>query len=437
MNATQAVYAASPKSVVAAARRLGRYLEEDRWLGKNNTYARDPADLIKRHGLNGTINSKHLSEYIAASSVVHVADGWSYLGAAFDAMLRGNEQLSIHLSYYAELRAAIALLATRGLGIFKTSHVVIDGAGEASIFSAGGTHAAVWEVLEGWARTTDASDLLGVVVRPEGVALEVWVSKFGKSGAAWRPLAQESLLTWGVDLDQLKTDRGARNEASYRPRMDQALASIGCEDVAEHVADIWQSLEPGVVAFRNLDRLLLRSSLEIAFRATTGRTHRQSRAQFRSACGAVASSLLPLRMSSVMVDFLTRKAFAEDPRFIRASRESVDRFDSEFALGISGRATLLLRLATGSVRHLLASAGFSALDYEFWERGLSNQRGIHDSRLDVPDMSLDWINVADALDQLDSADSRSGNHHAFLNDVAGVLPTLAGLERACLWGLAG
>jgi len=64
----------------------------------------------------GTIQSPtQLSEYIAASCLLHCSDGWSYLGRAISALLRGDPHRARHLAYYAELRAATALLAKVGV----------------------------------------------------------------------------------------------------------------------------------------------------------------------------------------------------------------------------------------------------------------------------------------------------------------------------------
>ena len=61
------------------------------------------------------INEPHFREYVAASAPTHLIDGWSYLARAIDALLRGDAPAAVHLGYYAELRAAMSLLAGGGI----------------------------------------------------------------------------------------------------------------------------------------------------------------------------------------------------------------------------------------------------------------------------------------------------------------------------------
>ena len=62
----------------------------------------------------GNVDGPKIGEYIASSAPLHLADGWNYLSRAFDAACRGDRGAAYHLSYYAELRAAMSLLATEG-----------------------------------------------------------------------------------------------------------------------------------------------------------------------------------------------------------------------------------------------------------------------------------------------------------------------------------
>jgi hypothetical protein len=69
---------------------------------------------------------RHLAQYIAASSILHCADGWSYLGRAINCLLKGDPHRVVHLAYYAELRAALSLLASEAIGVFSRNNFVID-----------------------------------------------------------------------------------------------------------------------------------------------------------------------------------------------------------------------------------------------------------------------------------------------------------------------
>ena len=78
---------------------------------------------------NDRINSDRLSEYIGISAPVHSMDGWSFLGRSIHCLSRGDPYIAVHLAYYAELRAALAILAAQGIGVFSYPHCVIDSEG--------------------------------------------------------------------------------------------------------------------------------------------------------------------------------------------------------------------------------------------------------------------------------------------------------------------
>jgi hypothetical protein len=99
------------------------------------------------------------AECVAASALVHCGDGWGYLGRAADAILKGDLHASVHLIYYSELRASMALLATQGIYIGSGRHFALDGAGGAALLSAEGTHAAAWKIFDVWRQSSGAATL--------------------------------------------------------------------------------------------------------------------------------------------------------------------------------------------------------------------------------------------------------------------------------------
>ncbi len=98
--------------------------------------------------------------YISASGPCHVIDGWSFIGRAIDATLRGDSYAAIHLGYYAELRAAMALLACEGVGILNSRHATIDVKSNTHEFGKGkGTHKIIWPCIQHWAGLAKAKSL--------------------------------------------------------------------------------------------------------------------------------------------------------------------------------------------------------------------------------------------------------------------------------------
>src|SRR5258708_5013650 len=127
--------------------------QSTRWVSAHNRYAVDTIGTLARELDAGEHHSaSQLSEYIVASCLLHCTDGWSYLGRAIWALLKGDPHRARHLAYYAELRAAIALLATEGIGVFNNEHFAITAPGIASqLATRQGTHHFVWDCLEFWA----------------------------------------------------------------------------------------------------------------------------------------------------------------------------------------------------------------------------------------------------------------------------------------------
>src|ERR1700685_1183046 len=97
---------------------LRRFARQYKWVGTTNRYSLDTVGKISSDSSAGgkIRNPRHLSQYIAASCILHCSDGWSYLGKAIMSLLRGDPHRCRHLAYYAELRAVMSLVATEGIG---------------------------------------------------------------------------------------------------------------------------------------------------------------------------------------------------------------------------------------------------------------------------------------------------------------------------------
>ena len=128
---------------------LGPNFVQARWLGQLNRYSKNTDKTVgsETAGATGRIaRPKQLSQYIAASCFLHAADGWSYLGKSMLSLLRGDPHRSLHLAYYAELRAAMSLMATRGVGIFNGRNFIVLGANNVKSVGKGNrTHQFAWE----------------------------------------------------------------------------------------------------------------------------------------------------------------------------------------------------------------------------------------------------------------------------------------------------
>ena len=139
---------ASGPAIRDAMPRLMEHWRVQSWLCNKNIYRQNVIDLINA---GGVLEHAHLSEYVAASAVVHSFDGWSYLSRALEAEMAGDPDSARHLGYYAELRAAMSMLASGGIGVFDRQHVVVRDSQECEIFKSDGTHVFAWQALEIWA----------------------------------------------------------------------------------------------------------------------------------------------------------------------------------------------------------------------------------------------------------------------------------------------
>ena len=342
---------ASPLGVLSSAGWTKRYLSSGRWLGVNNRYNRDIVDQIRSDlKAPSQINDKHLSEYIAASVPIHLLDGWNYLGQALYAQVRGLPDVATHLGYYAELRSAMSLLATQGMSVFNRHHFVVTRDGSLAKLSDRGTHEAVWLYLENWASTPVAADLVGTVLRPLSIGLRDWLDEM-PHGGAWKPLGTDLLLNLGLDLKRLADDRSARNEVSYRPTGLRSGATLDASQSAEFLSGTVRALEPSGAGsgFELLDRYLLRRTIERAYKAGTGASHRRRPARYREAIDTMLDATAPsTEMRSATRKFLLREATQGEPVVVAEAAKSDATSHPRHHLQVLGRASLLLRLANRS-----------------------------------------------------------------------------------------
>jgi hypothetical protein len=224
---------------------LGRFMTSSTWVGLQNRYANQPIKTISDEVAAGTIQSPaQLSELIAASCLLHCGDGWSYLGRAISALLRGDPHRARHLAYYAELRAATALLATEGVGVFHTEHFAITAPSNATeLGTKKGTHIFAWDCLEFWSAQPRSADLFAQTIRPYGLSLESWCTPLG-GASTLAPHARKWFKQWGMDLLIFHDDHRVRNISSYQPDGLPRIWSLDGHSVINFVRSLWEALEP-------------------------------------------------------------------------------------------------------------------------------------------------------------------------------------------------
>ena len=340
----------------------------------------------------GTDRIDHASmvAYIAASCPTHVIDGWSSLSRAIGATLANDVYSACHIAYYAELRAAMALMAAEGVGILNNRHVAIDATGNIQELPSlknsrsNGTHAYAWPILRHWSRLNRSYDLIDNIYQPANVGLENWLAAMGSSVPA-KAITREWIKVWGIDLALPEGDRTNRNLASYRPSAFRPPQLTTVDETTRFVAEMWQCFEPSKHgSFIHLEAHLLKRAL-----TRGGVSFPVNEQQIQNLGLSSAENLAWLQLLN---------CGNEPSLFEDASRHS--HIDSPRCLfQILSRATLLLSIATAAARRHLLSAGYTREDLVFWWHQTGVDRGLwaKDGEVDPIDI---WADIHDYVGDL-------------------------------------
>lgn len=421
---------------------LKRFMAQSSWIGVSNRYAKDVIKSIGDEVKAGKIQSPgQLSEFIAASSLLHCGDGWSYLGCAISALLRGDPHRARHLAYYAELRAATALLATEGVGVFRNDHFAITGTSTATpLGTRDGTHHFAWDCLEFWSDQTSSANLFAQIIKPYGISLENWCAPLGGADTL-APHARKWFKQWGMDLQIFRDDHRARNISSYQPDGLPRIWTLEGHSAISFVRGLWESLEPSTVCrFDAIDGHILRISLERYFHALKGKKAAKDRAKFLAFIKPIAEHQgLGDEITAQWLEFMARKMNPNDMDIFTFSQKLPD--DMAFsAYAVMSRATLLLRAASGSTSRLFQAANHSIDSFKFWWEKFGIARGLWDGQKDATELQDLWIDIRDSLTDIERFQTKhtkaEQTYFRLGEDVSKAMITLGSCERVALWSMA-
>jgi hypothetical protein len=414
------------------------------WLRPHNRYRTECVDRIETDlGPPRKLRASHLREYIAASTVLHCMDCWAYLGRALVSYLFGDIDVARHLAYYAELRAAMSLLGTEGVGVFNNQHFTIDRTPRLREINRPGTHVFVWDALEHWSGRSQSRDLLLSVLLAGGQPLREWLNHFTAPVSVLGFLARDWFSRWGLDLQRLSKDRESRNLVSYRPTAFTSQRPSPTQAALRFVRHIWEMCEPSLsMRFRLLDRHLLRQSLEFVF--ATAHPHHRTRRQAANLYGHRVSAMLhqlnPGDLSTQeWTAFLTFQSDPDEAQLLTEAQGSARADEPGHERQVLSRATLLLRVATGACGLLLAAVpGFAANGISFWWNPLGEDRSVWGNGA-APLQAIDlWADIEVGLAALEAWEVRAGANPSYWDlwrqetVSAAILGTC---ERIGLWGL--
>jgi hypothetical protein len=343
----------------------------------------------------------------------------------------------------------MGILATEGIGVFSQEHVVVSKDGkclqmppyrlpsEPNRPRGINTHTFVWEALNELMATNTSAAIVLDTSTAGGSSLTEWLAHFASAPSLTASLGADWLKAWGLDIARLAKDRDARNLSSYRPTSFSTSRPLDVETSTRFVCRLWSLCEPtSENAFSVLDRLLLRSILQTAFRVTHGPTVKSARKQFRTLLGSLLTSLNPSAPAGIdWMAFLTDTSSQDLNPLVQASRTG-EPDNPWHSIQVISRAFLLLRVASGAANRLLKQLPVSeALRLAFWTSEVGTDRALWATG-DEPSSKLDlWTDIGEAISELDSNLDTSDSFNSLWKKFPLEAAVLSSCERVCLWGL--
>ena len=436
---------ASPANIVNALSRASANFRLDKFLHAGNSYQVGVGASVKNlmTGPVVSLPEPDLAESIAVSAILHLYDGWSYLAEALKATFRTDDSIARHLAYYAELRASLSVLASHGVGVFSSQHVVVGAGEQIHKFCKGGTHLIAWEALEEWSKTGESGSLIGSEILAFGKPLNDWIMAFqGTSTPSL--IGVEWVEKWGIDLSSFSADRQTRNEVSYGVDFNHLKVCHTPKTIEPWLREIWLSSEPGGSSFALLDKYLVRSTLESIYETkfrdpshTASEVEEALTEMMMDACMAIGLD------SNEIVDFFTRDSCKEDLNVMKLAKSRSAVQDPLQYQEVLSRAFLLLRLSSASVKSLLRKANLNADDLSFWWTKICESSGLWggEEPLSTIDEVKDlWADTSVSLDEFNEclgAGANAGESwHFFNSNIPKDLENLSRVEKVALWGIS-
>ncbi|MFG1214950.1 hypothetical protein V5F72_20870 [Xanthobacter flavus] len=381
------------------------------WLGPANPYPDGTLPPV-----NVAVADQDLIEIIAIRGPLHALDGWSYVARALNALIGGDAHAARHLAYYGELRGALSILASSGIGIFNKRNAVIDALGTVHNLAKRATHDMCWATISQWALSGASVDRIVGSLRLAGTPLLEPFREFFPSGAS---VAANFLMTeWGFDLAQGAEDRDERNWSSYQPTVLAQIETKPKEDM-DFLKMFWEALRPGGAS---IELHLLRILLE-----TEAKVHSTQLIDYKGSYDRLDDSL----KTRIHFDFLTRATDARDHELLAfASQRALPAHPYSMIC----RAALLLRLATGLAEGNLVAAGIQpSVQFEAWWKAFGISHGLWAPEAEPASSFLLWDDVDLALD--DAISAPTAHRHGWISALASNTMRICETERAALWGL--
>lgn len=410
-----------------------------------------------------SLTQSQVNTYLASSVLLHNLDGWVYLSSAIDCLLNGDAAIALHLGYYSELRGSMSFLASQGIGIFNNRHINVDRHNAINLnppipqYRNGnpvmhgrthyhrtdfGTHIFTWDSLDHWIKSSvhPVNDEILKVFSVSGKSFDQWADKFPyASTLTANQIIKKWLKLWNADVHFYSNDRDARNNVSYRPQRQRNVPShFTLNEIIQKLGAFWEILEPdNTNRFMLLDKYLLRIFLQEMYRTLP--TTIRSTNTFDS---LVKQTLTDLGLSHDVsfINFLTNTSPVLHDLFVEAGKDAIiSATGSINPLSVIARATLMLRLSTGTATSTFKLAGVTHSELDFlWDRfGFENgfwETG--DYNVAITDI---WDDIKDYIDDVitfaqGKAPNLCLNEIYTKRDLPQALTYFKQFHRAGLWG---
>lgn len=308
------------------------------------------------------LKGQSYSDFAAWTAFWHNIEAWSYLGRSLHSLKTGNLNSFIHLCYYSELRAALALFSLNGIFICEDG-IVYEHKGvlKYNPFQDNsrrylpsvhlGTHKVLWECFQLFKDdlpfhyylqkmnffSKDLESILNHVKPGTSSSSNIFLSELFKHASG----------------DIFQKDRQARNRVSYFPFHDYDL-TYWCNNIDERIKSIGSILNPSI-DFSSIDLFILRKFLDVQYQTyNKGETYfeflRDTFGEFFSTKEDYNETLINYITTESDIDLLLNKYCEHDPLI------------TDYYKQIVSRTLIFLRLNMIHVKESIKDIKFSDLN---------------------------------------------------------------------------
>jgi len=453
MRLTYFVRKASKDAVLEGVKNIKRYqLLSQKIISERNPLITNGINSIFKHADDRKlyrIDQSKINSFLAASSLSHMLDGWMYLSDSFNALLNGDEGTAVHLCYYAELRSAMSILASEGIGVFDRKHIGVFSSNTNSEYPknyykgtppnlsykqpTSPTHTFVWEAMDKWANSAfkPNSDILKIF-KVKGKNFYELTEYFHPSTAVSTLLGIQTIKSWlkdwCFDIKSYRNDRETRNEVSYRPqRIKDFNKIIDFQAIINGLDSFWTVMSPlATDRYSLLDTYLLRKLYAGLYDNIDNPGQRSD--LIRNAFNQYGIN------DETLFNFLDFQHPYNDDHIIFQQAN----IKQTTPLSIIARATLLLRISVGLVSQLYNAGGINKTDLDFVWENYGIDCGFWNSGSTPLDFNNLWSDIQPSFNDLRSDINTPGvdnSMYSIFGRNAEAISHLGQINRACLWGL--